>query len=115
MYVKWFDTVMFYYVIFVNLVNITFKFFKFPTVPSPYAPTSQGTEHGRQMPASARGHCRGPYRRDIAGAKDKVSEEEMPEQRCRVFPSVARGKVSAPQAVTPRYTREYLAALLFCT
>ncbi|CAI9619218.1 unnamed protein product, partial [Staurois parvus] len=35
-----------------------------------------------------------------------------------VFPSVARGKVSAPQAVTPSYTREYLAALLqdlFCT
>ncbi|CAI9579416.1 unnamed protein product, partial [Staurois parvus] len=29
-----------------------------------------------------------------------------------VFPSVARGKVSAPQAVTPSYTREYTAALL---
>ncbi|CAI9566604.1 unnamed protein product, partial [Staurois parvus] len=29
-----------------------------------------------------------------------------------VFPSVARGKVSAPQAVTPSYTREYHAALL---
>ncbi|CAI9619289.1 unnamed protein product, partial [Staurois parvus] len=29
-----------------------------------------------------------------------------------VFPSVAQGKVSAPQAVTPSYTREYLAALL---
>ncbi|CAI9586510.1 unnamed protein product, partial [Staurois parvus] len=29
-----------------------------------------------------------------------------------VFPSVARGKVSAPQAVTPSYTLEYLAALL---
>ncbi|CAI9612522.1 unnamed protein product [Staurois parvus] len=29
-----------------------------------------------------------------------------------VFSSVARGKVSAPQAVTPSYTREYLAALL---
>ncbi|CAI9596859.1 unnamed protein product [Staurois parvus] len=30
-----------------------------------------------------------------------------------VFPSVARGKVSAPQAVTPSYTREYLAAVLW--
>ncbi|CAI9594805.1 unnamed protein product, partial [Staurois parvus] len=30
-----------------------------------------------------------------------------------VFPSVARGKVSAPQAVTPSYTREYPAALLW--
>ncbi|CAI9556423.1 unnamed protein product, partial [Staurois parvus] len=29
-----------------------------------------------------------------------------------VFTSVARGKVSAPQAVTPSYTREYTAALL---
>ncbi|CAI9607105.1 unnamed protein product, partial [Staurois parvus] len=29
-----------------------------------------------------------------------------------VFPSVARGKVSAPQAVTPNYTQEYTAALL---
>ncbi|CAI9554465.1 unnamed protein product, partial [Staurois parvus] len=29
-----------------------------------------------------------------------------------VFPSVARGKVSAPQVVTPSYTREYTAALL---
>ncbi|CAI9593024.1 unnamed protein product [Staurois parvus] len=35
-----------------------------------------------------------------------------------VFPSVARGKVSAPQVVTPSYTQEYTAALLrdpFCT
>ncbi|CAI9571610.1 unnamed protein product, partial [Staurois parvus] len=35
-----------------------------------------------------------------------------------VFPSVARGKVSTPQAVTPSYTRKYPAALLrdpFCT
>ncbi|CAI9553846.1 unnamed protein product [Staurois parvus] len=29
-----------------------------------------------------------------------------------VFPSVARGKVSVPQAVTPSYTRAYHAALL---
>ncbi|CAI9562786.1 unnamed protein product [Staurois parvus] len=29
-----------------------------------------------------------------------------------VFPSVARGKVSVPQAVTPSYTREYYAVLL---
>ncbi|CAI9552524.1 unnamed protein product, partial [Staurois parvus] len=30
------------------------------------------------MPASARLHCRGHCRRDIAGAQDKVSEEQMP-------------------------------------
>ncbi|CAI9531704.1 unnamed protein product [Staurois parvus] len=78
-----------------------FDFFTFPAVPPPYVLTSQGTEPGRQMPASAGGHCRGHCRRDIAGAKDKVSEEEIPEQRCRVFPSVARGYRLC-------YTREYL-------
>ncbi|CAI9611381.1 unnamed protein product, partial [Staurois parvus] len=36
-------------------------------------------------------HCRGHCRRDIAGAKDNVSEEEILEQHCKVFPSVARG------------------------
>ncbi|CAI9561179.1 unnamed protein product [Staurois parvus] len=45
-------------------------FFKFA---AGYGPTSQGPEHGSQMPASAggddRGHCRG----HIAGAKDRVS------------------------------------------
>ncbi|CAI9531617.1 unnamed protein product [Staurois parvus] len=44
---------MFYYVILVNLVNVTFNIFKFPAVPSPYVLTSQGTEPGRQMLASA--------------------------------------------------------------
>ncbi|CAI9561767.1 unnamed protein product [Staurois parvus] len=52
---------------------------------------SQGTEPRRQMPASARLHCRGHCRRDIAGAQDKVSDRGIPEQRCMVFPSVARG------------------------
>ncbi|CAI9569395.1 unnamed protein product, partial [Staurois parvus] len=52
------------------------------------------------MPASAglqyRGHCR----TDIAGAQDKVSDRGIPEQRCMVFPSVARGYRLC-------YTREY--------
>ncbi|CAI9595556.1 unnamed protein product, partial [Staurois parvus] len=52
------------------------------------------------MPASAGGHYRGHCRRDIAGAKYKVSEDEIPEQRCGVFPSVARGYRLC-------YTREY--------
>ncbi|CAI9574398.1 unnamed protein product [Staurois parvus] len=43
------------------------------------------------MPASAGLHCRGHCRRDIAGAQDKVSEEQIPEQRPMVSPSVARG------------------------
>ncbi|CAI9563544.1 unnamed protein product, partial [Staurois parvus] len=78
-----------------------FHVFKFPTVPSLYVLTSQGTEPRRQMPASAGGHCRGHCRRDIAGAQDKVSEEQIPEQSCKVFPSVARGYRLC-------YTREYL-------
>ncbi|CAI9579873.1 unnamed protein product, partial [Staurois parvus] len=85
MYVKWFDTVMLYYVI---LVNVTFKILKFP---NSSVPTSQGMEPRKQMLASAGFHYRGQCRRDIAGAQDKVREEEIPEQRCKVSPSVARG------------------------
>ncbi|CAI9603002.1 unnamed protein product [Staurois parvus] len=53
-----------------------FVIFKFPAVPSPYVPTSQGTEPRRQMPASAGVHYRGHCRRDIVGAQDKVREEQ---------------------------------------
>ncbi|CAI9596266.1 unnamed protein product, partial [Staurois parvus] len=91
MYVKCFDTVMFYYVILVNLMNVLFVIFKFPTAPSPYVPTSQGTELRRQMPASARGHYRGHCRRDITGAQDKVREEQIPEQCRMVSPCEAWG------------------------
>ncbi|CAI9611817.1 unnamed protein product, partial [Staurois parvus] len=52
------------------------------------------------MPASAGGDYRGHCRRDIAGAQDKVSEEQIPEQRCMVSPSVAQGYRLC-------YTREY--------
>ncbi|CAI9601380.1 unnamed protein product, partial [Staurois parvus] len=76
------------------------QFSNFPPVPSLYVLTSQGTEPRRQMPASAGGDSRGHCRRDIAGAQDKVSEEEIPEQRCKEFPSVARGYRLC-------YTREY--------
>ncbi|CAI9558224.1 unnamed protein product [Staurois parvus] len=47
MYVKWFDTVMFYYVILVYLVNVTFCHFQIPAVLSPYVPTL--AEDGTQM------------------------------------------------------------------
>ncbi|CAI9619953.1 unnamed protein product, partial [Staurois parvus] len=57
-------------------------------------------EPSRQMPASAGGHCRGHCRRDIAGAQDKVREEQIPEQRRMVNPSIARGYRLC-------YTREY--------
>ncbi|CAI9597869.1 unnamed protein product, partial [Staurois parvus] len=58
MYVKWFDTVMFYYV-------ICFKIFNFP---ASYVPRmsrcSQGPEPERRMPASARGDGQGCCRGD---------------------------------------------------
>ncbi|CAI9566062.1 unnamed protein product [Staurois parvus] len=80
MYVKWFDTVMLYYVILVNLVNVTFCHFQIShQFCPPYVPTSQGTEPRRQMLASAGGHYRGHCRGDIAGAQDKVREEQIPE------------------------------------
>ncbi|CAI9582662.1 unnamed protein product, partial [Staurois parvus] len=43
------------------------------------------------MLASARLHCQGHCRRDIAGAQDKVSDRGIAEQRRMVSPSVARG------------------------
>ncbi|CAI9619954.1 unnamed protein product [Staurois parvus] len=67
-----------------------FHIFKFPGVPPLYVLMLQGKEPRRQMPASSRGHCRGHCRRDIAGAQDKISEEEILEQHCKVFSSVAR-------------------------
>ncbi|CAI9573904.1 unnamed protein product, partial [Staurois parvus] len=61
---------------------------------------SQETEPRRQMPASAGGHYRGHCRRDIVGAQDTVSEEQILEQSRMVSPSVARGYCLC-------YTREY--------
>ncbi|CAI9561317.1 unnamed protein product [Staurois parvus] len=59
MYVKCFDTVMFYYVI---LVNVTFTTFKFPAVPSPVRPDVAGNRtrktdagiHRRTLPGTSR-------------------------------------------------------------
>ncbi|CAI9579194.1 unnamed protein product [Staurois parvus] len=73
MYVKWFDTVMFYYVILVYLVNVTFCHFQISRQFRPRtSQRSQGTEPRWQMPAG--GHYRGHCRMDIAGAKDKASD-----------------------------------------
>ncbi|CAI9563960.1 unnamed protein product, partial [Staurois parvus] len=54
------------------------------------------------MPASTRGHFRGHCRGDIAGAQDKVSEEQIPEQRHMVNPSVARVTAFATLGNTSR-------------
>ncbi|CAI9595151.1 unnamed protein product, partial [Staurois parvus] len=43
------------------------------------------------MLASTEGHCRGHCREDIAGAKDKVSAEGIPEQRCKCNPECSSG------------------------
>ncbi|CAI9540952.1 unnamed protein product, partial [Staurois parvus] len=61
-----------------------FVIFKFPAVPSPVRPDAR---RGRNPEDRCRGHCRG----DIAGAQDKVSEEQTPEQHRMVSLSVARG------------------------
>ncbi|CAI9562437.1 unnamed protein product, partial [Staurois parvus] len=57
-------------------------------------------EPRRQMPASTGGHYMGHCRRDIVGAQDKVREEQIPEQRRILSPSVAQGYCLC-------YTREY--------
>ncbi|CAI9604481.1 unnamed protein product, partial [Staurois parvus] len=51
MYVKWFDTVMFYYVILVNLVNVTFCHFQIsrrsvPVRPDAHRGRTQKTDSG---------------------------------------------------------------------
>ncbi|CAI9555969.1 unnamed protein product, partial [Staurois parvus] len=64
MYVKCFETVMFYYVILVYYKNDIFKKIQIShRFRRPYVPTSQGPEHRSRMPALAggdgRGRCRG--------------------------------------------------------
>ncbi|CAI9532666.1 unnamed protein product, partial [Staurois parvus] len=95
MYVKWFDTVMFYYVI---LVNVTFCNFQISRRSVPRT-SRRSIGDGTQM-TSAGLHCRGHCRRDIVGAQDKVSDRGIAEQCCMVSPSVARGYRFC-------YTREY--------
>ncbi|CAI9599278.1 unnamed protein product, partial [Staurois parvus] len=43
------------------------------------------------MLASAGGHCRGHCRRDIAGAQDKVSAEEIPGATLQGIPECSSG------------------------
>ncbi|CAI9615494.1 unnamed protein product [Staurois parvus] len=62
MYVKWFDTVMFYYVILVILVNVTFCHFQISRRSIPVRPDAR---RGRNPDDRCR-HCRGHCRRDIA-------------------------------------------------
>ncbi|CAI9600787.1 unnamed protein product [Staurois parvus] len=83
---------MFYYVILVILVNVTFCHFQISRCSVPHtSQRSQGTEPRRQMLASAGLHCRGHCRRDIVGAQDKVNDRGIAEQHPMVSPSVARG------------------------
>ncbi|CAI9553498.1 unnamed protein product, partial [Staurois parvus] len=100
MYVKWFDTVMFYYVILVIFVNVTFCHFQISRRSIPRI--SRRSEDGTQMTdAGICGlHCQRHCRRDIVGAQDKVSDQGIAEQRRMVFPSVALGYSLC-------YTREY--------
>ncbi|CAI9612300.1 unnamed protein product, partial [Staurois parvus] len=92
MYVKWFDSVMFYYAILVNLVNVTFCHLQISCRSVPVRPDARRgrnpQDRCRHSPDYiAGGHCRG----DIMGAQDKVSDRGIAEQRRMVSPSVARG------------------------
>ncbi|CAI9571660.1 unnamed protein product, partial [Staurois parvus] len=101
MYVKWFDTVMFYYVILVNLVNVTFCNFQISRRSIPVRPDAC---RGRNPDDRCR-HLLEDITEDTAGGtsretQDKVSDRGILEQRCMVSPSVARGYRLC-------YTREY--------
>ncbi|CAI9558021.1 unnamed protein product, partial [Staurois parvus] len=100
MYVKWFGTVMFYYVI---LVNVTFCHFQIPRCSVPRTSRRRRgrnpEDRCRHPPEDISGDTAGG---DIAGAQDKVREEQIPEQRRMVSPSVARG-----YRYHLCYTREY--------
>ncbi|CAI9551400.1 unnamed protein product, partial [Staurois parvus] len=101
MYVKWFDTVMFYYEILVNLVNVTFCHFQISHRSIPVCPDARRErtpEDGCQHPPEdITGDTAGGTSR---GTQDKVREEQIPEQLCMVSLSVARGYRLC-------YTREY--------
>ncbi|CAI9599642.1 unnamed protein product, partial [Staurois parvus] len=99
MYVKWFDTVMFYYVILVYLVNVTFRHFQIshrsvPVRPDVARDGTQMTDAGirrRTLPGTLQGGHSGS-----AGQ----GKWQILEQRRMVSPSVARGYRLC-------YTREY--------
>ncbi|CAI9544078.1 unnamed protein product, partial [Staurois parvus] len=100
MYVKWFDTGMLYYVILVYLLNVTFCHFQISRRSVPVRPDVAGNRT-QMTDAGIRWRIlQGTLQGDIAGAQYKVSEEQIPEQRCSVFPSVARDYRLC-------YTREY--------
>ncbi|CAI9537609.1 unnamed protein product, partial [Staurois parvus] len=92
MYVKWFDTVMFYDVILEHLVECHFlTFLNFPSVPSPYVLKSQGTEPRRRMSASAGGHCRGRCRGGHRGSAGQGKCRRDPGATLLVTPECSSG------------------------
>ncbi|CAI9550319.1 unnamed protein product, partial [Staurois parvus] len=85
MYVKWFDTGMEYYVILVNLVNVTCTTFKFPASSIPrtsQGPETRKTDAGigrRTLPGTLQeGHCgsagQGKRRRDPGATLQCIPE-----------------------------------------
>ncbi|CAI9562509.1 unnamed protein product, partial [Staurois parvus] len=81
---------MFYNVILVNLVNVTFCHFQISLQFCPRTSDVAGDGTQKTDAGIAGGHYRGHCRRDIVRAQDKVREEQIPEQRRMVSPSVAR-------------------------
>ncbi|CAI9615099.1 unnamed protein product, partial [Staurois parvus] len=91
MYVTWFDTGMLYYVILVYLVNVTFCNFQISrrSVPRTSRRCRERNPEDRcwHPPEDIAGDT---ARGGIAGAQDKVREEQILEQRRMLSPSVAR-------------------------
>ncbi|CAI9576057.1 unnamed protein product [Staurois parvus] len=82
MYVKCFDTVMFYYVILVNLVNVTFCHFQISHHSVPVRPDVTGDGTQKTDAGIRRRTLQGTQQEGHRGsAQDKVREEQIPEQR----------------------------------
>ncbi|CAI9586010.1 unnamed protein product, partial [Staurois parvus] len=75
----------------VILVNVTFcHFSNFPPFRPPYVPTLAGDRTQMTDAGIRRRTLQGTLQEGHRG-KDKVSDRGIPEQCCKVFPSVARG------------------------
>ncbi|CAI9591525.1 unnamed protein product, partial [Staurois parvus] len=96
MYVKWFDTVMFYYVI---LVNVTLKFLKFPSSCIPVCPDVAG--NGTRKTDASIG------RRTLPGTLQWGHHRSAGQGKCRRDPGATLQSIVA-RGYRLCYTREYL-------
>ncbi|CAI9602912.1 unnamed protein product [Staurois parvus] len=96
MYVKWFDTVMFYYVILVNLVNVTFCHFQISRRSVSVRPDAAGD--GTQK--TIQGTIQGTLQEGHHGSAGQGKRRTDPEAALHGKPECSRGYRLC-------YTREY--------